>query len=478
MKLSRRAAGVSLALLLCAGAARAQGQDARVLPRGVVAAGVAGEYTYFSSRLGSDGSGSLGAPFATTFPASFFPALRTVQDSLARFFTATARAGDTFAPTAEDVNLGTLDVSLAADVRRVPLFVEAGVLPRVTARLTVPLERRATELTGLRLAGGTLGLNTRADTLSKLLGKISPSLASIGRLAALPLAGSRAGSELQRRYLRATGDTTTLPLPTRAVNSTQLNTLLGAASLQPLPFESHHGDYLLGDVELAARMQLTGPVGVELSPGAHGTRIAVEAGIRLPTALGVNRDSLLTDVIGDVGHAGATVAAFGDFGLSSRFWVGTAARYTALLARDVERLTWTPGQPYTPLGEAVTVRRSPGAQMALSVAPRYQLTSQIALTGRYGFAHVGETTYEGTASSSSAPTALVGLESTGAGTVQTLGFGTTYSTMASFLARRTNIPLEVWLDYDTAITGTGGVADTGMLRLTGRLFVPAWGKAR
>ena len=75
----------------------------------------------------------------------------------------------------------------------------------------------------------------------------------------------------------------------------------------------------------------------------------------------------------------------------------------------------------------------------------------------------------------SAPAVFAGLESTAAQTLQTLGVGMGYSTLGAFVERRTNIPLEIWLTYDTAIAGSGGAPDVGVARLTGRIWVPAWG---
>ncbi len=472
MKRFPRVAGACLALLLSAGVAAAQ-EDARVLPRGYLALRVGGEFTQYDSRRGG-GSEGLGAPFATPLPAERFPSLSATRDSLAGFFRASARAGDSFAPAADDFFLGRLSADLAADQRRVPIAVEAGLTSRLMLRLTVPVVRQETELVSLRLADAALGANRSPDSLAARLRAIDSTLVRFGRLPFVPVAGSRAGNEMQRRYTRATGDSTPLPLPAVGLGATALNSLLQANDLGSLPIASAPENYRLGDVELAAKLQLLGGTGGALSPRQTGTRLALEAGIRLPTATGTDVDSL-TEIVGDDGHAGASAALFADVPLGRRLWVGAQARYGLLLARDVERATWNPQAPWESLGAARVFSREPGARLEAALAPTYQLTDQLALSARYAFAHLGETTYSGDADPGSAPAAFAGLESTAAQTLQTLGLGLGYSTLSAFVERRTNIPLEIWLTYDTAFAGSGGAPDVGIARLTGRIWVPAWG---
>lgn len=472
MKRFPRVAGACLALLLSAGAAAAQ-EDARVLPRGYLALRVGGEFTQYDSRRGG-GSEGLGAPFATPFPASLFPRLGAARDSLAGLFRATARPGDGFALAADDFFLGNLSADLAADQRRVPIAVEAGLTRRLMLRLTVPVVRGETELVSLRLADAALGPNRSPDSLTARLRQIDTTLVRFGRLPFVPVAGSRAGNELQRRYTAVTGDDAPLPLPAAGLGATALNSLLRENDLGALPIASAPESYRLGDVELAAKLQLLGGTGGALSPRETGTRLALEARIRVPTATGTDVDSL-TEIVGDEGHAGASAALFADVALGRRLWMGAQARFGLLLARDVERATWNPQAPWEAPGAARVFSREPGARLEAALAPTYQLTDQLALSARYAFAHLGETTYSGDAGPGSAPAAFAGLESTAAQTLQTLGLGLGYSTLSAFVERRTSIPLEVWLTYDTAFAGSGGAPDVGIARLTGRIWVPAWG---
>lgn len=469
MKLLLRAATLcTLSLALSAGAALAQWEDARPIPRGMVGVSVAGWYLRYDERFGAEG-GPLGAPFATPVPAALLP-LDTVGTGLASFFEATQGAGEPFALAPEDLDPGTLEVGLAADLRRVPISLEAGVLSRLALRATVPVERRGTQLTGLGVAGAALGRNLAADTLARLFGRVSPGLEEVGRLPFLPVAGSRAGRALQERFRAATGDTTTLPLPSRPLSRRELNQLLLAASLDTIPFTSQRGDYLLGDVEVAARFQLLDTFG-GAPAGARGARVAVEGGVRLPTAEGVGLDSL-TGLVSESGHAGATAALFGDLFLSRRFQVTGAVRYARLLPREVERFTVVEGNPFPTVGPLRTVERDPGDRLELALTPRYRLTDEISLGGHYAYVRIGETVYSGAEEAE----VFAGIETTAGRSAQLFGVGASYSTLDAFLAGRTPVPLEFSVFYENAFTGTSRAEDVSGVRLMGRVFYPLWGR--
>jgi hypothetical protein len=472
MTAPRRALHLCIPLLLCAGALRAQGEDARVLPRGMAGVRVAGEYVHYDSRLGGALEGSLGAPFRVTLPPTLFPALDTTRAGLSRFFAATANPGESFTLGPDDLAPGTLDVGIAADVRSVPISLEVGVARRLMLRATVPVERRASEATAIRLLGGAFGRNFRPDSLARLFRKIDPALEDVARLRFLPLAGSRAGRELQARFRRATGDTTTLPLPRRALAGVQVDSLFVRAGLGELPFRSARGTYLLGDAEVAAKLQLVNTLGDSPS-GGRGVRVAVEAGVRIPTAQGVGLDSL-AGIVAESGHAGVGAAVFGDW-VRERLAITAHARLTALAARGVERFTVVPADsgPLPALGPARTVQRAPGARLLVAVTPRYRLTREISLAAQYAFARVGETVYE--AEGDPLPL-FAGLESTAARSGQLLGLGAGYSTFDAYLAGRTPLPLEVSLLYRTTLFGSGGMEGAGIIRVEGRLLVPLWGR--
>ncbi len=470
---ARHALCLLLPLILCVGTLRAQEEDARVVPRGMVGIRLAGEYLQYDSRHGGSLAGSLGAPFRVSLPTSLLPLVDTTRATLGRFFQATSAAGERFAVGPEDVAPGMLDVGVAAERRSVPISLEVGVARRLMVRATVPVERRASEVTAVRLLGGTFGRNLAPDSLARLFQRLGPSFQEVARLRYLPLAGSRTANELQVRYRRMSRDTTTvLPLPRFPLGGSQVDSLFVLSGLPPVPVRSAGGDYLPGDAEVAAKLQLVNTVGDSLS-GRSGTRMAVEAGVRLPTAQGVGLDSL-AGIVSESGHAAVVAALFGDV-VRERFSVSASARYTALAGREVERFTLVAASrgPFPAPGSPRTVRRSPGGRLLVGLTPRYRLTDEVSLAGHYGFAWIGETTYR--AAGDSLP-ALAGLESTAARTGQLVGLGARYSTLDAYLAGRTALPLEVSLLWRTTLFGTGGMEDAGVLRVEGRVLYPLWGR--
>lgn len=478
MKRLRRALAALASALLLSAPLAAQGEDARVLPRGVVGVRVAGEFAHYDSRLGGERGGPLGSPFTVALPASLFPPLDTVRARLAGVFAATGGNGEEFPLTAEDLVPGTLDVGVAANERSVPISLEVGVARRLTLWTTVPVERRGADVAGVRLLDGAVGRNLRADSLARLFRDAGPAFQALAGLRYLPLAGSRAGQELQRRFTRATGDTTRLPLPQAPLAAAQIDTLLASGGFDALPFRDVEGRYYLGDVEVGAKLQLVNSV--EDTLGGTGVRLAVAGALRLPTGQGAGLDSLAAPVSG-WGHAGGSGSVFLDL-VGRRLAVSAAASYAVLTASDVLRygVVVDSGGVVPRLGAARTVRRDPGDALLLAVTPRYRLTEEISLAGRYAFARFGETVFPGEELVDPVPgfRGFSGLESTAARSGQRIGVGAGYSTLGAFLAGRTPLPLEVSLLWETTVAGSGGIEDASVVRMEGRVMYPFWGRGR
>jgi hypothetical protein len=482
MKPPFRAAATLFLLAVSAVRASAQGEDALVLPRGMVEANVQGTYSHYEGLFGS---GDLGSRFATPFPASLFPSLTGNTTAIQQFFTVTqARAGGApFTVGPADAALGTLRVGSGTDLRNAPITVRAGITRRLTVSATVPIEFRGTQVTSLRLTDATLGRNPNPTTNANNLAKIDPALAGVGQAALLPLATSPAGIEMLRRYrlLRAAGDSTLeLVLPTRPISAGGLDTLLINDQLGRLPFSSIARPYELGDVEVAARFQLLNTVGPALRPsrsGPGGVRAAVELGVRLPTGRGGDLDSLTT-VTSQSGQGGVTGALLGDLFSGSRWWVSGAARYTHPVARDVVRRTYDPAAIFLPLSDSTIVGRSPGDRIEVGVTPRYRLTDEISLAGRYAFLRQGATTLDLPSGFPAAGMALAGFETTDANTAQLFGLGVSYTTLTAYGEGRAKVPLDFSLLYERAVAGGSGAPKTSRITVGGRLFYQAWGRKR
>lgn len=478
MKPALRLAAPFLLLALAAGGARAQGEDASVLPRGRVELGVVGTYTRWDSRFVSGGTEPLGA-FASggAFPAARFrpvtDAAKAAIDSIFSVFRSRDAAG--YAITEEELGFGTLETDLSADFRTVPVSVRAGVLPRLTIGVTVPIERRGTSSLGRRLVGGGLGVNTAGDSLARMLAVVDSALVPLAGERYLPLADSPAGRALQEQYAALSGRTDVLPLPRRTLNETELNALLTAPD--SLALGSSGVTYGLGDVEINARYQFFNTVPARLQPlrGTTGMRAAAEVGLRLPTGTGALADSTL-QLVTESGHLGATAAVFGDV-FFRRFWVSAHARYDMRLEREVTRRFFNPLRPESLITDSVRVSRDPGDRLELGITPRFRLTDEISFAGRYAVFREGEVRY-GAVEPPVEGAVFSSIESTESRTAQLLGLGMSYSTYAAWDAGRSSIPVEVTLLYENAVAGSGRAPSLARITAGLRFFFSGWGRPR
>lgn len=481
----RSAAGaLLLAAALAPAHARAQGEDARVLPRGWIEFRAVGLYTQFDSRFGSGGKEPLGELFGaqlqTVAERVLTPLATPAKAQLDSFFTNTAaQVQNPVAPEAPV--LGTARARLAGDVRRAPFTLSYGLSRRLMVGITVPFERNGTAVSGISLEGGTLGLNTSPDANAAMLNRIGASYAALGRAALLPVRGSAAGVELQRR-VAALADGDTLLLPTHGVspaeltaNATLLAQLTGdeAAAFGAV---SAATPFQLGDVEVSARYQLVNRVrGYPLPDSARrGFRAAVAASLRLPT--GPHADTIFLLVMPrDVGHAGVSADVYGDWFLAPRYWVSASAGFTQLLARDVLRRPFS-GTRLFPSDTVpfISARREPGARFRASVMPRYRLTREITFAATYQFEHAGATSY--TASDDAGEVGLGPVERTDAWTAHSVGIGAGYSTLPAFFSGKTRIPLEASIVYRNTVAGSGFAPHAGMVEVTGRVLYQLVGR--
>jgi len=483
----RLAAGLSLSLALAPALAHAQGEDARVLPRGWVEVRAGGMYTQYHSRFGEGGTEPLGTLFEarlqTVADRLLAPVVGPVRSRLELFFTETA--DEVSGPvTPDEVTAGTAAARIASDRRDVPFSLSYGLSRRITVGVTVPLQRRGTAVQGIRLAAGTLGLNPNATLNGGLLAGIDSAYAELGRSRYLPTAGSPAGVELQRRVGELTGGDT-LSLPLGSLTFAQLLADPAAAALLQdgdsvaLNTDSRRTEYQLGDVEVGARFQLRNSVPGYPYPdsaGARGARTSVGVRVRLPT--GAKTQSTLLEVPPTGGHLGFGVDVLNDWFLSSRWWVTASAAAEVALGADVRRLAFLEAQPFPrDTLDFRTLRREPGARLSFAVTPRYRLTRELGFAAQYAFAREGETTLTA-ADSLEGPVLLGYTETTEARTAHVLGLGMSYSTVNAYRAGRTPVPIEVTLLYRNVVAGGGRAPRAGSIEVMGRVPYQLFGRPR
>lgn len=484
----RSAAGALLLAIaaLAPAPARAQGPDARVLPRGWIEFRLGGFYTQFDSRFGSDGTEALGDLFSsqlqTVAERVLNPIAGPVRTQLDTFFTQTA--GQVQNPVSPEApGIGTVAAHLAGDLRRAPLMFSYGLNRRITLSLTVPIERNGTSVAGIGFEGSSLGLNTAAAANQTVLTKLGVQYAALGGAVLLPTRGSAAGIELQRRVgLLSPGDS--LVLPTHGVTASELlGTTALAAQLNgdeqaAFGAVSAATGFKLADLELGARVQLINRVRSarpdSLSPS--GVRAAVQLNLRLPTGAAADTAFLLM-IPRETGHAGVSADAFADVFLARRYWVTASAGFSQLMPRDVLRRPFSLTRPFP--SDTVPfrlARREPGMRLRASVMPRYRLTREMTFAAAYQFEHAAATTY--TSADSLGDVFLGPVERIDAWTAHSVGFGASYSTLAAYSEGRTSMPVEFSLLYRNAVAGSGFAAHSGTIEFTGRVLYQLVGRPR
>ena len=480
----RSAAGALLAAALLAPAhARAQGEDARVLPRGWVELRATGFYTQFDSRFAPGGSQALGDAFSAQLNAVaervLTPVATPAVARLDTFFTNTA-AGVTNPTTPAAPALGAVNARLAGDVRRAPFSLWYGLTRRITVGVTVPFERNGTSVAGISL-GGTLGLNTAVAANQAVLAKLG--YGALGGSLLLPTAGSPAGTELQRRVRELSpGDSLVLPThgisPGELVANSTLNAQLSAEEEAALGAVSGATPYYLGDIEVGARFQLINRVRYTRPDSAapSGVRAALLLNLRLPTGPAADTTFFLV-LPREVGHAGVSADLLGDFSLARRYWVSASAGITKLLPRNIQRFAFSDEHlfPADSLGFRL-VRREPGLRLRASVMPRYRLTREMSFAALYQFEHTAATVY--TSADSVEGVELGPVERAEGWTTHSFGVGAGYSTVAAYAEGRTRIPVEFSLVYRNAVVGSGFAAHSGTVEVTGRVLYQLVGRPR
>lgn len=478
MKTFRTAAA---ALLLAAGAAQAQGPDARVPPRGVLEVHALGIFSGYDERFGG-GRDPLGGAFEMLLQpraeALTAPELGPLRTRLNSFFAATGGAVET-----ATLGGGSVRALLSGDTRDVPITAALGLTRRLAVEATLPVTRRQTAVRGIFLEGGTIGLNPNATLNAQLLARVDTSFRALGASPFLPLQGTAAATALRERLnARSAGAGDSLALPTRGVSIPELVADAGRADrlteqeIDALTRRTAGSGYQLGDVELGARFRLGGTAAgwglPDDSAFVRGFRAVVGARVRLPTGK-VGNTLFLLEEPALRGHFGVAGDAAGDWFPSRRWWVTGAADAQLLLGADVTRLAFTTESPFPDTTQTRALRREPGLRVEASLTPRFRLTNELSFAAQYRLEIAGATTYSGDGAELLGP-----IEVITARTAHRLGAGASYTTVGAYAAGRAPFPAEVSLLYGRTVAGTGGAPAETRLELGVRACYPVFGRAR
>lgn len=508
-----------LATLGAAPLAAQQVPDARPLPRGALRISFTPFYTSYDHFF--DSTGTL-QPLGTYYSADslgvgLLPTLNPAQDA-----TRTLADDGTYTMTA-----GRFRARFDADLRRFPFQAALGVSDRLTLTATLPLVTTrvnssarydsasanvgwnqllpeagnadaAGQVTALlndlatsivavnaQIAGGAFGCpgSAACQQAQAVVVRAQAAQDAIERLTGLgitttagttppppfaPLATSAAGQAITStlakldtdlKALGAPGLAETLPLPTTPPDSAGIQSILTTSAYgygyQPLGYTKLSG---LGDAELGARYGLV--------QRPH-MRVLLGGTVRLPTGVHAATDALLPLATGNRqwGFEGNVEAAL-EPGRHLGLWLD--ARYAMQLPNQL-RLRVTPvTQPITLASQVSTVNRHLGSVLTLSAYPSLRLTDEFQVFTTVSYYHKGADRYT-TGSGSAIP----GLDAFSAQHALSFGAGAWYR---SYGRKRTQLPVEAGVTWQTAFVGGGGFAPkSSMLHISLRFYYHLWG---
>jgi hypothetical protein len=462
-----------LGMTLAGSGLPAQDSPARVLPPGALSVQVGGTFTAFTHVYGAPGAGggertAYSAPFPARLTPDVFRPLQILESRLEQvlgrlFEEEEQEEGQTPAPVGP-LMVETSAVHFTADRREVPLTLELGVFPRFSVHVRLPLTQDRLEVSGLDVAGGTVGMNPDPVSNRQLLLGVDTALANLAGGRLLPVAGTEAGFQLQEAVRTLTAGEE-LRLPVEAAGG------LGIGGVQPLPgldagaYRPDEAIWGLGDATVSARFALVNTFGMAPAPvlGA-GLRATAEAGIRLPTGNAAT-SSYLGVIPPEEGLGGFFVVAAVDAFATPRWGASGQLRWESLGSVEVGRRTWTaPDEDFLPVPVDGTVLWDPGSRVSLAVLPTFQLVPEIGITGRYSFARQSGETVGGW------PGAPSGVRS-----AHLWGVGFTYSTLGAGGPRAGTMPFEASFRIASTVAGSGGQPATRSVQMGLRFYRRIWG---
>lgn len=242
--------------------------------------------------------------------------------------------------------------------------------------------------------------------------------------------------------------------------------------------------YGVGDVELGARLLLVDSFAGDAPPGAgsasFGFRASLDGLVRLGTGRPPDADRLLDVGTGD-GQTDLEVGGVADLMVGRRFWTSAAFRYGYQMAGDRElRIPSQAGESYAAVGEAESVRVSPGNYVEFEVTPRVSLGDFVSLATQYRFRHRAADVLERmTGAEEAAPAPLDWMGRMAEGTEHRVGVGLTLSTMSAYAAGRIGTPLDVSYLHTRTVAGSGpGTARMATDQVTVRVYLGVFGRRR
>lgn len=312
----------------------------------------------------------------------------------------------------------------------------------------------------------------------------------------VPVVGSAADSIIRTRvtnfrtqYERF-GVTSLLPAtvgPRRAATMTPAtlqraiaDTTLGLLAA-PFGTVTHQG---LGDIEVAVKLRLFDSFGlssdtVRFQPRGLNFRQSVAGVYRLGTGSIDDPDDYL-DIGTGQGQNDVELRSFTDITYGRKFFASLIARYTVQLADEQERrITDRPEDAFAPAYRQRLVSRDLGDQLEVEITPRWILSDFFSIGAQYLIRNKAEDSYSGqfqvpiSESGLSSPLVLDAstLRFETAELEQRVGFGMTFSSVASHARGKAKLPIEVQYFNSRTVSGSGGaVSKLSIHQLQIRLY--------
>ena len=228
----------------------------------------------------------------------------------------------------------------------------------------------------------------------------------------------------------------------------------GAATYYPPNPAPGHADSLrqfgqsaVGDVETWAKLVWLGQQSEadRTQPKGVHVRSALTGLVRFGTAIPAHASHQLAIGTGD-GQMDLEAASQWDFIFGRRFWMSVAGRYVRQLPTTRIVRVASRDDPFS-AAELANVRIEPGNYYELEATPRLSLGQHFMVGGRYTHRHDAATTYTAASGGSPGGTADPSVLDVQSSSATVYGFGVVYSSVASYVAGRTSIPVEVTLQY-------------------------------
>lgn len=297
--------------------------------------------------------------------------------------------------------------------------------------------------------------------------------------AVIPAVGSAADSLIRARLTSLQAQYTTLGVTSAIASTPSRAPLFAPATLQRLARDSSLGLLVqpirtitrqgLGDIELGAKFMLLDAFDASdtarFLPKGLGIRQSLGAAYRLGTGTIDAPDHYLDVGTGD-GQNDIEVRSFTDVLYNRRFFGSIVARYTVQLPDQVERrITDTPEAVWAPAYRQRLVDRNLGDVLEVELTPRWVFSDNFAFAAQYLFRRKAQDRYTGAYNVSTAESglgAIIALDASSLdaqtdGTEQRLGWGVTFSTMATRARGKTKLPIEVQYFNSRTVAGSGGM---------------------